>query len=183
MARGVECILKCQIHSGELRTGWCQQHNEQTYEAASARTFELASCCPQETTEIVRFLMRFDSPDDRVASAIRDAIEWLERVRLHGVRVERVPAPVEEFERHRADFDVVVRTDDTAPQLWARHYEIDTDRPIFAGRDGVKRYALAEISRERRTGTPWYGGWPQSLLTKDYPAWLKRAAADRSAQP
>jgi hypothetical protein len=38
------------------------------------------------------------------------------------------------------------------------------DRPIFAGRDGVKKYALAEIERERRTGTVWYGSWPETLL-------------------
>ena len=119
IARGVECMLKCQIHAGEAHTGWCQQHDEHTYAAASARTFELASCCPQETTEIVRFLMRVEPSDDRIAGAIRDAVAWLDRVQLHGVRVDRVPAPVEEFERHRADFDVVVRDDDAAPPLWA----------------------------------------------------------------
>ena len=74
MDRGIECILKCQIQAGGIRTGWCQQHDAKTYEAASARTFELASCCPQETTEIVRFLMRIDSPDDRVIKAIEDAV-------------------------------------------------------------------------------------------------------------
>jgi hypothetical protein len=35
----------------------------------------------------------------------------------------------------------------------------------------VKRYALSEIERERRTGTPWYGDWPQRLLEKEYPEW------------
>jgi len=55
--------------------------------------------------------------------------------------------------------------------LWARHYEIGTNRPIFAGRDAVKRYALAEIERERRTGTAWYGPWPQKFLEREYPEW------------
>ena len=38
--------------------------------------------------------------------------------------------------------------DASAPPIWARHYEIGTNRPIFAGRDAVKRYTLAEIERE-----------------------------------
>ena len=85
--------------------------------------------------------------------------------------MEKVPAPVEEFLRHRADFDVVVVADDKAEPIWARHYEIGTDRPVFAGRDAVKRYALAEIERERRTGTPWYGRWPRRMLDVEYPRW------------
>jgi len=78
-------------------------------------------------------------------------------VQLSGIRVEKVKAPPQEFLRHTADFDTVVVADSKAPVLWARHYEIGTNRPIFAGRDGVKKYALAEIERERRTGTAWYG--------------------------
>jgi PelA/Pel-15E family pectate lyase len=171
VARGIECVLKCQIQANGIRTGWCQQHDEKTYEAASARTFELASCCPQETTEIVRFLMRVESPDHRIVASIDDAVAWLERVKLAGIRVQRTPAPVEDFERHRADFDVLVLPDNAAPALWARHYEIGTDCPVFAGRDAVKRYAFGEIERERRTGTPWYGDWPRPLLESEYQKW------------
>ena len=174
--RGIECILRCQIRVGDSHTGWCQQHNADTYEAASARTFELASCCPQETTEIVRFLMRVNSPNERIVRAIEHAVAWLGRTRLSGIRVEKVHAPVVEFERHRADFDTVVVPDAAAEPIWARHYEIGTDRPIFAGRDGVKRFALSDIERERRTGTPWHGRWPAKLLAEEYPQWRGRWA-------
>ena len=61
-----------------------------------------------------------------------------------------------------------------AGPLWARHYEIGTDRPVFAGRDGVKKYSLAEIERERRTGTAWYGDWPQKLLEREFPQWQRQ---------
>lgn len=174
VAAGTECVLKCQIRVDGRATGWCQQHDAATYEAAPARTFELASTCPQETTEIVEFLMREPDPGPEVRSAIDSAVAWLRRVRLSGVRVDRVPAPVTEFLRHRADFDVVVVDDPKAPAVWARHYEIGTDRPVFAGRDGVKRYRLADIERERRTGTPWYGRWPRRLLDTAYEAWRRR---------
>jgi len=171
VARGVECILKCQIVVQGQATGWCQQHDEKTFEAASARTFELASICPQETTEIVRFLMRIESPTPEVLRAMAAAVDWMKAVQLKGVKISRVAAPREEFQRHSADFDVVVVNDSKAPPLWARHYEIGTNRPIFAGRDGVKKYSLAEIAKERRTGTLWYGGWPDRLLKSEYPAW------------
>ena len=169
--RAVECILKCQIVVDGRQTGWCQQHDEKTLAAASARTFELASICPQETTEIIRFLMRIESPTEEMRRAIAAAVDWMKSVQLEGLKVKRVATPREEFQRHSADFDVVVVNDLQAPPLWARHYEIGTNRPIFAGRDGVKKYSLAEVAKERRTGTLWYGGWPQSLLEKEYPAW------------
>jgi PelA/Pel-15E family pectate lyase len=119
----------------------------------------------------VRFLMRLKSPGPEIVRAADAAVEWLRRVQLSGVRVERVPAPKEEFLRHTADFDMVVVQDPQAPPLWARHYEIGTDKPVFAGRDGVKRYVLAEVDRERRTGSLWYGNWPLPLLQSEYPKW------------
>ena len=61
--------------------------------------------------------------------------------------------------------------------MWARFYEIETNQPIFSGRDGVKKYSLAEIEYERRNGYAWLGYWPETLLAKDYPAWKAKLAA------
>jgi PelA/Pel-15E family pectate lyase len=172
--RGAECILKCQISVNSMLTGWCQQHDEKTFEPRPARTFELASICPQDTTYILRFLMRLKDPGDPIVRAVDAAAVWLKQVQLADVRVTRVEAPAIAFERHDADFDLVVERATASPPLWARHYEIGTNRPIFAGRDGIKRYALADIERERRTGTAWYGTWPKMLLDREYPQWRAR---------
>ena len=104
-------------------------------------------------------------------TAIEHAVTWMKSVKLSGIRIERVKASQEDFLRHSADFDVVVKNDPDAKPTWARHYEIGTNRPIFAGRDGVKRYSLAEVERERRTVTAWYGGWPMKLIEREYPGW------------
>lgn len=168
----VECILKCQILVEGKRTGWCQQHDQKAFEARPARTFELASICPQETTEIVRFLMQQPSPSPAIIEAVHDAVTWLRAVRLTGIRVDKTKANQETFLRHSADFDRIVVEDSQAPSLWARHYEIGTNRPIFAGRDGFKKYALAEIDRDRRTGSAWYGDWPRRLLDQEYAGWV-----------
>ena len=129
---------------------------------------------------ISRFLMRLDSPNQRVIKAIDDAVAWLRRTQLNGFGVQRISAAETDFGSHTENFDVVVLPDPDAKPIWARHYEIETDRPVFAGRDAVKRYALSEIERERRTGTPWYGRWPDELIERDYPSWQKKMSG-RSA--
>lgn len=171
--RGISCILKCQNRVKGVRSGWCQQHDEKTFEPRSARTFELASNCPQETTEIVTFLMQQPTPASEIIESVDAAVAWLRKSQLSGIRVERIKSTRESFLRHDTDSDVVVVQDRKAGPIWARHYELDTDRPIFAGRDGVKRYNLSEIERERRTGSAWYGGWPIALVQREYDQWRK----------
>ena len=168
---GTGCLLRCQTRvEGEL-TGWGQQHDEKTLATTSARTFELACTSPADTTEIVEFLMGIERPSPEIIVSVEAAVAWLERVKLEGIRVERIAAPRAEFVRHDTDFDVVVVKDAKAPVQWARMYEVGTDRPIFASRDGVKVYSLAEVDRERRTGSGWYGAYARRLLTRDYPMW------------
>jgi len=58
--------------------------------------------------------------------------------------------------------------------IWARFYEIGTNRPIFVGRDGVVKYSIAEIEQERRTGYNWYVDDAAKLIQKDYPTWKKQ---------
>ena len=60
--------------------------------------------------------------------------------------------------------------DPEAPPLWARFYEIETNRPFFCGRDGVKKYDIAEIESERRNGYAWYGTWGKSVAER-YARW------------
>ena len=65
---------------------------------------------------------------------------------------------------------------DSNSVVWARFYEIGTNRPMFSGRDSIKKYAVSEIEQERRIGYGWYGTWPLELLEKDYPSWVKKIA-------
>jgi PelA/Pel-15E family pectate lyase len=181
VARGTDCLLRTQIVADGKRTGWGQQHDEKTFETVSARTFELACISPADTTEVVRFLMRSESPSAEIVKAVDAAVAWLRAVQLNGIRVERVPAPPAEFFRHKTDFDVVVVSDAKARPLWARMVEVGSNRPIFASRDGIKVYSLAEVDRERRTGSGWYVTTPERLLEREFPPW--RAAREKARQP
>ena len=75
---------------------------------------------------------------------------------------------------HRGRRDVSVVADKNADPLWARFYELNTFRPVFASRDDTVRYALADISLERRSGYDWYGPWAAGLLATEYPGWCRR---------
>jgi PelA/Pel-15E family pectate lyase len=134
-----------------------------TFEPAAARTYELVSLSGQESVGLVRVLMSVDHPSPEIIDAVRGAVTWLESVKIEGIRVVRVQIP--------QGSDRAVEADADAPPIWARFYEIGTNRPMFVGRDGVIHDKYSQIERERRRGYAYYGYWPQKLLRKEYPAW------------
>jgi len=167
-ARGVACILDCQVRVNGVPTAWCQQHDEKTLAPAGARAYELPSLSGAESAGILKLLMSIGKPDDGVRRAVNAGCAWFERAKVTGKRVAVVDAPGSPKGK-----DKVVVDDPAAPPLWARFYEVETNRPFFCSRDGVKRYDLAEISHERRNGYAWYGGWGSDVL-KAYPKWKAR---------
>ena len=57
-----------------------------------------------------------------------------------------------------------------APLLWARYYEIGSNRPIFGDRDKTVHDQVEELSLERQRGYNWYNSGPQEMLDT-YAAW------------
>ncbi len=164
--KGIACILKTQIVVDGKRTVWCAQHDETTFQPAPARSYEKISFSGSESVGLVRFLMDIEKPDARVIEAVQSAIAWFNQAKLTGIRYVNKPDA-----SLPGGYDRVVVPDATASPLWARFYEIGTNRPIFCGRDGVIKYSLAEIEHERRAGYRWYVESPAELLSKDYPVW------------
>ena len=160
-ARGLQCILKCQILVHGKLTVWCAQHDEVDYSPRAARAYELPSLSGAESVGLLRLLMSLEHPSPDVSRAIQAGAAWFETAKLTGIRVEKV------------DGDKRVLPDPNAPPLWARFYEIETGRPFFCGRDGVKKYALSEIESERRNGYAWYGTWGQ-VVASDFAQWQQR---------
>ena len=167
--RGLECLLKMQIKTpdGKL-TGWCQQHDAQTLAPTSARTYELPSIASFETADVVMLLMQIEKPGARVKTAITAAAEWFDRSRIAGKRYERINDKSLKYGVDRRLTD-----DPAAAPIWARFYEIETNKPIFADRDGVKRYDWHEVGEERRAKYAWYGDWGNKVLA-ELPKWKAR---------
>jgi PelA/Pel-15E family pectate lyase len=166
--RGVRCILRCQVKVNGKRTAWCAQHDEKDFRPRPGRSYELVSLSGAESVGIVRLLMSLEAPSPEVVQAVEAAVAWFESARIKGIRVE-----LRKDAKAPRGRDKVVVKDAKAPPMWARFYEIGTNRPIFADRDGVARYDLSQIGYERRNGYVWLGYWPQRLLERDYPAWKK----------
>ena len=120
--------------------------------------------------------MRYEGPSAEIVAAVESAVTWLKKTQINGFTKKRVSAPPAEFRRHKTDFDGVLVPDVKVQPMWARMVEPGSDRPIFASRDGIKVYSLAEVDRERRTGSGWYAFAPRKLLAKEYPAWRAKLA-------
>ncbi len=163
--KAIDCIIDTQIKVNGKLTAWCTQYNPITLVPEMARKFELASISANESVAIVRFLMRQRQPSVAIKQAINAAIEWFQAVRVNGYRYQDVAAPDQPKGKDR------VLVADANASVWARFYEIETNKPLFSGRDSQKKYDVKEIEWERRTGYAWYGVWPETLLNKDYPQW------------
>jgi PelA/Pel-15E family pectate lyase len=164
VARGIECILKTQIRQDGALTAWCAQHDAKTLEPAWARAYEPPSLSGSESVGIVRFLMAIEKPSPEVIASVEGAVAWFRRVPIHGQRLDERRNPDGRKER-------ILTPDPAAPLLWARFYELETNRPLYMDRDSKPNYDFMKVSYERRSGYSYLGSWPVSLLERDYPAW------------
>lgn len=156
--RGIGCIVATQVVVDGRKTVWGAQHDPVGFAPVRARAYEHASLSGRESAAILNFLMEIPGPSPAVVEAIHGAAAWFRAAAITG-------------------WHYVPRGDITPRQgagpLWARFYEIGTNRPIFSDRDGQVRYALSEIGEERRTGYLWYTDEPATSLRR-YERWLQR---------
>jgi len=161
LQQGIECILASQIVANGQRTIWCQQYDSLTLQPASARNYEMPAQCSGESAGIMMFLMQLRNPSPGVAAAVRSAAIWFEKRKINDVA-------------YRRDGDAgrrLVSAPGNGP-LWARYYQIGTDRPIFGDRDKTIHDDVNEISLERRNGYSWYVDSPKRAL-EQYAHWSK----------
>lgn len=165
---GVDCILATQIKVNGKLTAWCAQYDHRTLQPAKARSFELISISGEESVGIVEFLMKIENPSEKIKKSITAAIDWFQASKIEGYKYIDIKDASQPNGRDR------VIASDPNSTLWARFYDIETNKPFFSGRDGIKKWSVAEIENERRTGYAWYGTWPKNLLEKEYPDWKKK---------
>ena len=167
--RGISCILRCQIRDGKQLTAWCQQHEEVSLAPAQGRISELPSISGAESVGVVRYLMSIEDPSMEIVEAVEGAVRWFRQVAVPGIRVVTVDDASLPGGKDRK----VIR-DAKADPVWARYYEIGTNRPMFIER-GEGKYSLAELSHSHRVGHGWIGGrWPAGLLAAEYPVWRRK---------
>ena len=163
--RGVNCILNCQYMRNGKLTVWGQQHDEHTFALASGRAFELAGLTANESADILELLEGIKNPEERIRNSIEAAYAWFESSKIIGKRIDFVQG----VGRTMVD-------DPTAPPLWARFYDPETNQPFVAGRDGVAHARLDQILPERRNGYNWFSIASGRKAEGDYQAWKTRFA-------
>jgi PelA/Pel-15E family pectate lyase len=152
LQRGMDCVLAAQIVVNGRRTVWCQQHDALTLQPASARNYEMPSEVSSESATLVLFLMQLPEPDSNVVAAVHAACAWFEKTKIEGNAYKMVEG------RGRELINAPGST------VWARYYEIGTDRPIFGDRDKSIHDDVSEISLERRNGYGWFRDTPKRVL-------------------
>ena len=98
-----------------------------------------------------------------MVQAVEGAVAWFRKTAITNLKRE-------DFTNAQGEKDYrMVKTAD-APRIWARFYEVETNRPFFCGRDGVKKYRVEDIEYERRNGYSWYNHAPEKVLER-YDQW------------
>ncbi|UCH14830.1 MAG: pectate lyase, partial [Bacteroidales bacterium] len=147
--KGLECILNTQYWQNDVLTVWCAQHHYETLLPARARSYELASLSGFESKDVIELLMSIENPSSEIKRAILAAVNWYDRVRIPGLRLEY-------YTNDDGLVDIRVVADSTAEDMWARFYTLENNTPFFCDRDGIMKFSLAEIGYERRNNYRWY---------------------------
>lgn len=176
VAKAITCILECQIKVDGCLTVWCQQHDALTLKPTSARNFEPASQCSDESANVVISLMGLSNPSSSVLVSINQAVSWFKKTAIYNHEWQRranggavgVNLPKGVSQVSGTHF---VSKSGAAP-IWARYYEIGTDRPIFADRDKTIHDHVEDLSLERQHGYSWYTGRCTEMLDR-YDTWKK----------
>jgi PelA/Pel-15E family pectate lyase len=172
---GTDCLLKLQVKQADKLCIWAGQYDSTTLAPVIGRSYELASMASWESVAVVRYLMGIEDPSPEIVRSIESAVQWLKEHKISGYKIIEVPLTKEQmFDYHKAKFDRKLVSDENAPDIWARFYDLSTNEVILANRDGKRVKTYAEIDIERRTGYQWYGDWPTELINVDYPEWKKR---------
>ncbi|MDQ0065112.1 pectate lyase [Chryseobacterium lathyri] len=162
--KGIECILKTQILQKGIPTIWADQYNETTLQPDKARAFEPISLATGESVGIVRFLM-LQPVTPEIEKSIKSAVNWFKQNKIEGYsyNVSKINGKA-------------VRTlaEDKTSVIWARFYDINSNKPLFGDRDGSVKYDYNEVSEERRNGYSWFGDFADKLINKEYPKWLEK---------
>jgi len=164
LQKGIACVLKTQVLQNGKLSIWADQYDENTLQPEKARAFEPVSLATGESVTIVKFLM-MQPVNSEIEQSIKSAIQWFRENKIEGYAYSV-----------SKDSGSTIRTlsKKEGSAVWARFYDISTNKPVFGDRDGSVKFNYEEISEERRMGYSWYNESGTKLIENDFPKWLKK---------
>lgn len=164
LQKGISCILKTQILQNGKLSIWADQYNEVTLKPEKARAFEPMSLATGESVNIVKFLM-IQPITPEVEKSIKSAIQWFKESKIDGYTYNV-------SKENEKAIRTLSKKEGSA--VWARFYDIPTNKPVFGDRDGSVKFNYEDVSEERRMGYSWYNESGTKLIENEFPKWLKR---------
>ena len=163
--KGIVNIAAMQVRIDGQPTVWCAQHHPLTLEPVKARAKEPPSLSGGESANLVKFLMRSGPTTPEVVAIIESALKWFDAHRLTGLRKTKNDQGKTDYIADPASTDV----------LWARFYDLQTAKPIFAGADdGIVYFTFQEMAAKNKVAYDFFSTRPAELLGKELPRWRKR---------
>lgn len=163
--KGIANIAAMQVRIDGQPTVWCAQHHPLTLEPVKARAKEPPSLSGGESANLVKFLMRSGPTTPEVVAMIESALKWFDAHRLTGLRKTKNAQGKTDYIADPASTDV----------LWARFYDLQTAKPIFAGADdGIVYNTFQAMAAKNKVAYDFFSNRPAELLGKELPRWRKR---------
>jgi PelA/Pel-15E family pectate lyase len=171
--RGIHCILATQQKSGNRPSVWCAQHDALTLKPSKARAMEPASLSGSESVGVLKLLMSIEKPTPSIIDAIEGGLEWFEKHRIQGPRPSKTPSKTSSNE-NLVSQDSDPSNDKSNEVYWARFYDLETNKPVYPGRDGIVYDSFAEMAKNNRLGYDYTTTKPLSLLGSGQKKWRKQ---------
>lgn len=141
--RGADFIIASQLPAPQA--GWAQQYSHDM-KPAWARAFEPPGVCSAATSRNIRTLVDayVRTGDEKYLGPIPAAIDWLMRSRLPADAISP---------------DEVRQNADGGTGIWARLYEVGTNRPVYGDRENPQKmiYDVRDVSERELKSYGWQG--------------------------
>jgi PelA/Pel-15E family pectate lyase len=97
---------------------------------------------------------------------IETALAWLDAHRIEGLRYTKNAAGKTDY----------VADPSSAEVYWARFYDIETGKPMFAGaQDGIVYDTYSEMAAKNKVGYDYLTTKPREVIEKEAVRWRKRS--------
>lgn len=163
--KGIACLAAAQVTVNGKLTVWCAQHDPLNLEPVHARAKEPPSLSGAESAEVIRFLMRKAPLTAQAKAMVEPALEWFEAYRITGLRKTKNAAGKTDYV-----------PDSTSKEVyWARFYDVQTGKPMFAGaQDGIVYATFGEMAAKNKVAYDFFTTKPADLLSKEVARWKRR---------
>jgi PelA/Pel-15E family pectate lyase len=166
ITKAIDYIVKSQIVQQGVKTVWCAQHDQTSYVARGARSYELPSKSGKESMGVIAFLMSQPQTAE-VKAAVQAGIAWYKSDAVKVADTAYVSRP-----SNNTDDSYNPIQPRTGSTMWYRFYDLEQDVGFFSGRlpsenppGAGKQYDIMDIEAERRYGYQWGGSYGTELFT------------------